>query len=413
MTRAQNDPRLPRLLHPAAWWAWAIGLAMAASRTTNPLLLALVVAVVGYVVAARREVGAASPFGAFLRLGLFVIAMRVLLVALLGGGVPGQTVLFTLPELPLPTGGGGVRLGGPVTLEGVLAAAYDGARLAAVLACIGAANALASPRRLLRYVPATLYEVGTALVVARTYAPQLVEDARRVRAARRLRGHAGRGPSELARLAVPVLDSALERSLDLAASMESRGYGRSVHRDATSRRKATALTLIGLGGVVAGVYGLLDGGSAPLLGLPLLVAGSSAAAASLAVGARREKRSRYRPDPWAAPEWVVTVSGALAGALVMVAAQRGVPGIILQTSPAVWPTLPLLPAMGVLLGLLPAWLSPEPPLRARERAAHGTTIDPHTLNTRNVPTRHLEPENHQPEETSPENTHPRKIGSAT
>jgi energy-coupling factor transport system permease protein len=413
MTRAQNDPRLPRLLHPAAWWAWAIGLAMAASRTTNPLLLALVVAVVGYVVAARREVGAASPFGAFLRLGLFVIAMRVLLVALLGGGVPGQTVLFTLPELPLPTGGGGVRLGGPVTLEGVLAAAYDGARLAAVLACIGAANALASPRRLLRYVPATLYEVGTALVVARTYAPQLVEDARRVRAARRLRGHAGRGPSELARLAVPVLDSALERSLDLAASMESRGYGRSVHRDATSRRKATALTLIGLGGVVAGVYGLLDGGSAPLLGLPLLVAGSSAAAASLAVGARREKRSRYRPDPWAAPEWVVTVSGALAGALVMVAAQRGVPGIILQTSPAVWPTLPLLPAMGVVLGLLPAWLSPEPPLRARERAAHGTTIDPHTLNTRNVPTRHLEPENHQPEETSPENTHPRKIGSAT
>ena len=226
MTRALDDTRLPRLLHPAAWWAWAIGLAMAASRTTNPLLLALVVAVAGYVVASRRELGAASPFGAFLRLGLFVIAMRVVFVALLGGGVPGRTVLFDLPQVPLPTGSGGVRLGGPVTLEGVLAAAYDGARLAAVLACIGAANALASPRRLLRYVPATLYEVGTALVVALTYAPQLVDDARRVRAARRLRGHAGRGPRELARLAVPVLDSALERSLDLAASMESRGYGR-------------------------------------------------------------------------------------------------------------------------------------------------------------------------------------------
>jgi len=170
VTRVHHDPRLPRLLHPAAWWAWAIGLAMAASRTTNPLLLALIVAVAGYVVASRREVGAASPFGAFLRLGLFVIAMRIVLVALLGGGVPGQTVLFTLPEIPLPTGATGVRLGGEVTLEGVLAAAYDGARLAAILACIGAANALASPRRLLRYVPATLYEVGTALVVALTFA---------------------------------------------------------------------------------------------------------------------------------------------------------------------------------------------------------------------------------------------------
>ena len=364
MNRAVHDPRLPRLLHPAAWWGWAIGLAMAASRTTNPLLLALVVAVAGYVVAARRELGAASPFGAFLRLGLFVITMRVLFQALLGSGVPGHTVLLTLPEVPLPAGSSGVRLGGPVTLEGVLAAAYDGARLAAVLACIGAANALASPRRLLRYVPATLYEVGTALVVALTYAPQLVEDARRVRAARRLRGHAGRGPRELARLAVPVLDSALERSLDLAASMESRGYGRSVHRDARTRHRATALTLAGLCGVVAGVYGLLDGGSVPLLGLPLLVAGSTAAAASLAVGARRDPRSRYRPDPWAAPEWVVLASGAAAGGLVLVAAQLAVPGIILQTSPAVWPPLPLLPALGLLLGLLPAWLAPMPPQRA-------------------------------------------------
>lgn len=369
MTRAQHDPRLPRLLHPAAWWGWAIGLAMAASRTTNPLLLALLVAVVGYVVAARRELGAASPFGAFLRLGLFVIAMRVLFQALLGGGVPGTIVVLTLPEVPLPAGAGGVRLGGPVTLEGVLAAAYDGARLAAILACIGAANALASPRRLLRYVPATLYEVGTALVVALTYAPQLVDDAQRVRAARRLRGHAGRGPRELARLAVPVLDSALERSLDLAASMESRGYGRSLHRDARSRRTATALTLVGLCGVVAGVYGLMDGGSPPLLGLPLLLVGSAAASASLAVGARRERRSRYRPDPWAAPEWVVLASGAVAGASIMVAAQRGAGGIVMQTSPALWPTLPWLPALGVLVGMAPAWISPMPPLRAIGRVS--------------------------------------------
>ena len=389
MTRALHDPRLSRLLHPAAWWAWAIGLAMAASRTTNPLLLALVVVVAGYVVAARRELGATSPFGAFLRMGLFVITMRVLFEALLGGGVPGQTVLLNLPQVPLPTGSSGVRLGGAVTLEGVLAAAYDGARLAAVLACIGAANALASPRRLLRYVPATLYEVGTALVVALTYAPQLVDDARRVRAARRLRGHAGRGPRELARLAVPVLDSALERSLDLAASMESRGYGRSVHRDDRSRRKATALTLFGLCGVVAGVYGLLDGGSAPLLGLPLLLVGSAAAAGSLAVGARRERRSRYRPDPWAAPEWVVAISGAIAGGLVLVAAQRGVPGITLQTSPAVWPTLPWLPALGILLGLVPAWLSPLPPLRALERAGgpeniRGKAVHPQDIHNQSV-----------------------------
>jgi energy-coupling factor transport system permease protein len=360
---------LPRLLHPVAWWLWAVGLATAASRTTNPLLLAVVVAVAGYVVSARREAGSASPFGAFVRLGLFVIAMRVVLSAVLGGGVPGTTVLVRLPEIPLPSGSTNLRLGGPVSLEQVLAAAYEGARLAAVLACIGAANALASPRRLLRYVPATLYEIGTALVVGLTYAPQLVEDARRVRAARRLRGHDGRGPRELMRLAVPVLDSALERALELAASMESRGYGRAVHRDARSRRLATALTMLGLGGVVAGTYGVLDAGSPPLLGLPLLAAGITVAAAALAVGARRDPRSRYRPDPWSLSEWLVALSGLVAAAVVVLAAQRREEGLVPMTVPATWPTLPWLAAAGVAVAVVAAWVSPVPPVRASLRSA--------------------------------------------
>jgi energy-coupling factor transport system permease protein len=360
---------LPRLLHPVAWWLWAVGLATAASRTTNPLLLAVVVAVAGYVVSARREAGSASPFGAFVRLGLFVIAMRVVLTSLIGGGVPGTTVLLRLPEIPLPSGSTNLRLGGAVSLEQVLAAAYEGARLAAVLACIGAANALASPRRLLRYVPATLYEIGTALVVGLTYAPQLVQDARRVRAARRLRGHGGRSPRELMRLAVPVLDGALEGALELAASMESRGYGRAVRRDARSRRLATALTMVGLGGVVAGTYGVLDAGSPPLLGLPLLLSGALVAGAALVVGAHRDPRTRYRPDVWSLPEWLVTGSGLAAAAVVVLAAQRHEEGLVPVTVPATWPTLPWLAAGGVAVALLAAWVSPVPPVRASLRGA--------------------------------------------
>jgi hypothetical protein len=52
----------------------------------------------------------------------------------------------------------------------------------------------------------------------------------------------------------------------------------------------------------------------------------------------------------------------------MIAAQRAVPGIVLQTSPAVWPTLPLCPALGLLLGLLPAW-SPRYPRSGPSSAA--------------------------------------------
>ena len=36
---AHTTARLPRDLHPVAWWVWALGLATAASFTTNPLVL--------------------------------------------------------------------------------------------------------------------------------------------------------------------------------------------------------------------------------------------------------------------------------------------------------------------------------------------------------------------------------------
>jgi energy-coupling factor transport system permease protein len=259
-----------------------------------------------------------------------------------------------------------ISIGGPVTLEALLAAAYDGARLAAVLCCIGAANSLASPRRLLRHVPATLYEVGTAVVVALTYAPQLVADARKVRAARRLRGHSSRSPRELGRIAVPVLESALERALELAASMESRGYGRAVRRH--GRGRTTALTLVGVGGVVVGAYGLLDGGSPPLLGVPVLAVGAIAALVALWTGASRDPRSRYRPDPWALPEWGVVASGLVAATVVILAANAGLPGIVPPTSPARFPELPWQAVVGVLVAMLAGFVSPKPPLRAQIEA---------------------------------------------
>ena len=80
----------------------------------------------------------------------------------------------------------------------------------------------------------------------------------------------------------------------------------------------------------------------------------------------------------------------------MVAAQRAMAGIILQTSLAAWPTLPWLPALGVLLGLIPAWLAPMPPLRARERAGGPSDINAADINN---------------PDTRPDDIHPQHIGS--
>jgi len=213
-------------LHPGAWWLWATGLAAAANRTTNPLLLALVLVVAGYVVACRRTSAPwARAYGFYLRMGLVVIAIRIVFAVLVGAPVPGHVVV-TLPEVQLPEWAAGVRVGGEVTWEGLAGAVYAGLQLATMLACVGAANALANPRRMLRAVPGALYEVGVAVVVALSFSPQLVEGVSRVRAARRLRGRAHRGVRGLRGVAMPVLEGALERSIDLAAAMDARGFGR-------------------------------------------------------------------------------------------------------------------------------------------------------------------------------------------
>ncbi|MCX4778083.1 energy-coupling factor transporter transmembrane component T [Streptomyces sp. NBC_01264] len=353
-------------LHAGAWWLWALGLATAASRTTNPLLLGLIVGVAGYVVAARRtDAPWARSYGAFVKLGLFVIGLRLAFSVVLGSPIPGVHTLFTLPEVPLPDWTQGIRLGGRVTAEQLVFAFYDGMKLATLLICVGAANALANPARLLKSLPAALYEVGVAVVVAMTFAPNMVADVVRLRTARRLRGRPTGGIKAILQIGLPVLEGALERSVAIAASMDARGYGRTARVPAAVRHTTNVLTLGGLLGICAGTYGLLAAEGAEY-GLSLLLFSLLLALAGLRLGGRRSVRTRYRPDRWGVRSWLVAGSGAAVAALLIRAASLDPEALRPGVVPLVVPTLPLWPAAAILLGLLPALVAPLPPTPPKE-----------------------------------------------
>jgi energy-coupling factor transport system permease protein len=356
--RPVNRLTFPRGLHPGAWWLWGIGLAAAASRTTNPLLLLLIVAVSGFVAAARRsDTPWAGSYGAFLKLGLVIIAIRIFLQAILSSSSQGVHILFTLPQVPLPGWAAGVKLGGVVTDEAVMSALYAGLQLATILCCIGAVNSVASARRLLRSLPGALYEVGVAVAVALTFAPQLVTDAARVRAAHRLRGRPPGGMSGLRRTVIPVLEGALERCIELAAAMDARGYGRTSEARPGSRRVTGILVFGGLLGITVGVYGLMDASTQTWLGLPVMLGGCLLAGMGLAAGGRRTTRSRYRPDPWALPEWLVAGSGLVAAAGTFIADPRQ----LQLAGPLEVPSIPYLAVVAVLAAITPAFTSPPLP----------------------------------------------------
>ena len=360
MTRRQSTVPFRRALHPAAWWLWAGCLAGAAIRTTNPLLLVLIAAVAAFVVSARRTTAPWSrSLIVFFRLGLVVIVIRVVIQVIFGNRLPGH-VLFTLPQVPLPQWAEGVSIGGPVTVEAVLQAAVQGLRLAVVLLCFGAANSLASPYRLLRCLPGVLYEAGVAVTVSLAFAPEVVMAIANVRDARRLRGRPTRGIAGMRGMAIPVLESALDRSLQLASSMDARGYGRRVAVPQSTRRWGSGATGAGILMILAGVYGVLDPGSLPGGGIPFLAVGAVLVGAGMAVGGRRTDRTRYRPDVWRTPEWGVAASGGAALSSMVAAGVTGVAGLQLEVYPLHAPTLPLLPAVGILVGLLPAAIAPAP-----------------------------------------------------
>ena len=322
---AGGNARLPRDLHPVAWWVWAIGLAAAASGTTNPLSLLLLVGVAALVVSSRRsDQPWARSFRLYLWLGAAIVVVRVLFRILLGGGYAGGPVLLDLPEVPLPDVAAGIALLGPLTSQALLAGLYDGMRLAAIVVCVGAANSLANPKRLLRSVPPALYEIGTALVVAVTVLPQLADSVRRVRAAQGLRAGAEGRIGLLRRSLVPVLEDALDRSLAMAAGMDARGYGRLPDQGRGARLLTGALMVAGLVGVCVGTYALLDTTAPRVLALPMLGLGVLLAVAGLATAGRRVQRTRYRADRWRWPDLVVAVSGVGAGALGLWVAQAQV-----------------------------------------------------------------------------------------
>lgn len=360
--------RLPRDLHPVAWWLWAVGLAVAASCTTNPLLLLVLLGVITVVVlTCRSDQPWARSFRLYVWIGAITIAVRILFRLLLGGDVPGH-VLVTLPSIPLPDWAAGISLLGAFTREELLAATYEGLRLATLLIAVGAANALANPKRLMKSLPPALYEIGTAMTVAISVVPQLADSARRVRAAQQLRG----GPEGrlrrvrgVRRLLVPILEDAFDRSLALAAGMDARGYGRTGDLTAQQRRTTGALIIAGLLGVTVGVYAFLDASAPRILALPMLVVGMVLALGGFALAGRRVQRTRYRPDRWRLPEIVIAASGIAAGA-GMWAVQRwdatvAHPGVLVV--PEV--TLPALVA--ALVAVVPVWVAPLP-VTAHRRA---------------------------------------------
>lgn len=217
-------------LHPLTWWIWAISLTIAVIRFDSTVFTICCVGAVAVVVFVNREKAPwGKSFNWTLKLSAWILLVRTFIGVLIGIPIPGTT-LFTVPILPLPNWMPGIRIGGSVTYERLSAAVTEGILICAIIVIFGAAASLTSPHRLLRVLPVYIYEFGISIVIATSVLPQLVGSVSRIRQAQKLRGQSLRGFASWRRVAIPLLEESLARSLDLAAAMDSRGYGVSKKR---------------------------------------------------------------------------------------------------------------------------------------------------------------------------------------
>jgi len=361
--------------HAVAWWLWSTGLAVAALRTSNPLFLLLLGAIIGLVAVGRlRGAEARRTMRGFLLLAAIVVGLRLALQVLVGQRLPGH-VIVGFPSISLPTWAQGVSLGGPVTIESLLVALVAGLRLAVVLVAFGAANALSSARELLRSLPPVAHEAAVAVTVALSFVPELFGSVARIREARLLRGRPSSGFAAIRGITVPVLEDALERSVHLAASMGSRGFGRRSPTPPVSRVVITVSSaLLGAILLLLGGYGSLAGSSPLLVPLGSAVLGVLLLGASTLMSGRRSVRTRYRPAPFGQRSLACAVSGWVPLLIIAVFGAVDPAAISWGPSPLAWPTLPPVLLVMTLVAMVPLLVAPTPPgVGRRSRVLEATT----------------------------------------
>jgi energy-coupling factor transporter transmembrane protein EcfT len=236
--------------HPLTWWLFSCAIAISIARVNSPVFaIAAVGAISVLVITQKEDAPWSQSFTWTLKLSLWIITIRAIIGVLIGVPIPG-TVLFRIPIIYLPAWMPGIRIGGDVTLERLSSSISEGIIICSIIVIFGAASSLTSPHRLLRVLPVYVYEFGISIVIATSALPQLVSSVKRIRTAQRLRGQRTSGLKAFRRIALPLLEESLSRSLDLAAAMDSRGYGinkkRSRYRPIKFARIDAAIISMGL-----------------------------------------------------------------------------------------------------------------------------------------------------------------------
>lgn len=299
---------------PLSWWLLAITMAIVAGVSQSALTqIAVCLAALLSIFIFREEAPWSRSVKFYLFLAGFVVVARVLFRIVFNIQDPEDTTALDLPGFSVNLGfGPPIELFGAVGIQALTGGATDGLRLAAIILSIGMASSLANPRTLLKSTPSALYEIASSISVAINLAPQMISSLQRVQKARSLRGRS-KGLGSMAGTVIPVLEDAIDSSLSLAASMDSRGFGRRGNLSKALIFGARLSSLLAIGFLSIGSFALLVG-QTQTLGWVLIALGITASFATIRINSKSQIRTRFEPVKFQVFDAVLFI---LSGALVV------------------------------------------------------------------------------------------------
>jgi energy-coupling factor transport system ATP-binding protein len=136
----------------------------------------------------------------------------------------GEPAAFQIPRLSVSLGfGPDVKLFGSVSWQALQTSALDGVRLAFVILFFASITTFFDLKALLYRAPKWMQSVALPIGSALTFVPVLSTNISRIRDSSKLRKNSKRS------ILTPVLESTIERAVELAQSMQIRGVGRLKH----------------------------------------------------------------------------------------------------------------------------------------------------------------------------------------
>ena len=193
--------------------AWSAACIVIVLSTSNPAYKALVLAAAFAALAAGAGLSRMRP----LLIGVLLVAAFAVLLNFVSAHL-GTTVLFSLPAA-IP------GLGGPYTLEALAYGVSGGITIAAAILAAAPFSMMLKSHQVMDALPSALSRTGTAIAASLNLVPAVATSFAEVTEAQRLRGWRPRGPRSWSEVVVPVVLTSVEGSIQLAESMESRGFG--------------------------------------------------------------------------------------------------------------------------------------------------------------------------------------------